>query len=584
MINLKNICGKGWYIVMGKVYLVGAGPGDPELITVKGLNHLKNCDCVVYDRLAGEELLSYTPQECEHIYVGKQPGIHYRKQEEINNILVECAGKYDKVVRLKGGDPFVFGRGGEEIEALIKAGIEYEVIPGITSAIAVPECAGIPVTHREIARSFHVITGHTKKTKTVKSETGSVMDDNYNVAGLGENVSESLDGIDFENLAKQEGTIVFLMGLSNLATIADKLMAYGKPGITPAAVISDGTTIYEKQVRGTLADIVHKVESAGLRSPAVIVIGDTADKNYRYVENSNTECECENFFEGYMNDNEETEENVSILKRDEYGNAAEASQKNIYENTQKIRVGVTATPSLYYRLHNAFSKEGIPVVSVCEMEVQPDKSGIKQLSEIIRGSVKGEELTDYSWIVFTSQNGVRLFFETFRKAQADYRNLAAVKFAVLGSGTRDTLLQYGFHADFVPSKYTIHTFCEEFAKVLKETDKILIPRAYQGSKELYEYQDKWLGESTILTIYDVNGRATRHMGRIGELTHLIFASASGVEAFMQELEKRGQKLPEHIKLICIGEITAARLSEHGRNADVIASIQDVDGLLKTIKY
>lgn len=543
---------------MGKVYLVGAGPGDPELITVKGLNHIKNCDCVIYDRLAGDELLSYTHDGCEQIYVGKQPGMHYRKQEEINNILVECAGKYDKVVRLKGGDPFVFGRGGEEIEALIRAGIEYEVIPGITSAIAVPECVGIPVTHREIARSFHVITGHTKK-------------------------SDSIDGIDFENLVKQEGTIVFLMGLSNLATIADKLMTYGKPGITPAAVISDGTTIYEKQVRGTLADIAHKVESAGLHSPAVIVIGDTADKNYRYTKYSTIEQGQDNFNERNNDGNEKSAENVSTSEWSAYRNISEASQDNVYENTQKIRVGVTATPSLYNRVQSIFSKSGIPVVPVCEMDVFPDKSGMKRLSEIIRCEVKGEELTGYSWIVFTSQNGVRLFFEAFRKEKADYRNSAEVKFAVLGSGTKNTLLQYGFHADFIPSKYTIHTFCEEFAEVLKETDKVLIPRAYQGSRELYDYQDRWLGKSTILTIYDVNGRATRHMRRIDELTHLIFASASGVEAFMQELEKKGQKLPENITVICIGEITAARLSEHGRTADMIASIQDVNGLFKAIK-
>ena len=527
-----------WVDIMGKVYLVGAGPGDPELITLKGLSIIKQSDCIIYDRLAGDELLSYAPADCRQIYVGKEPGMHYRKQDEINEILVECAGKYERVVRLKGGDPFVFGRGGEEIEALIEAGIDYEVIPGITAAIAVPECAGIPVTHRETARSFHVITGHTKVRNNASDYLNEAVcekiHDNKTVKAVAD---ETLIGIDFPNLAHQEGTLVFLMGLSNLKSIADNLMANGKPEYTPAAVISDGTTIYEKQVRGTLADIADKVKKAELSSPAVIVIGETAIWN---------------------------------------------PERNVPTDSSKIRVGVTATPSLYHRLRSTFSKAGIPVVSVCEMEVVPDQSMMNYLGEIIRGDKKGEELTTYTWIVFTSQNGVRLFFERFRRENGDYRILSAVKFAVLGSGTKNTLMQYGFHADFVPSRYTIRAFCEEFSEMLTDKDKVLIPRAQQGSEELYDYQDRWPGESTTLSIYDVKGRATRHMQRIDELTHLIFASASGVAAFMQELNKSGQTLPDNIKTVCIGEITAAKLSEYGRGADVIASIHDTEGLLMAI--
>ncbi|MBR1931544.1 MAG: bifunctional uroporphyrinogen-III C-methylase/synthase, partial [Lachnospiraceae bacterium] len=485
-------------------------------------------------------LLTYTLADCEQIYVGKEPGMHNRKQDDINEILVECSEKYERVVRLKGGDPFVFGRGGEEIEALIKAGIDYEVIPGITSAIAVPECAGIPVTHRETARSFHVITGHTKVSNNssdyLYEPVCEKIHDNKTVNAIAD---ETLTGIDFNNLAHQEGTLVFLMGLSNLKAIADNLIANGKQESTPVAVISDGTTIYEKQVRGTLIDIADKVKESKLGSPAVIVIGETAEKDYRCYTRKTTD-------------------------------------------SSKIRVGVTATPSLYQRLRSTFYKAGIPVASVCEMEVVPDQSMMDDLGEIIRGDKKGEELTTYTWIIFTSQNGVRLFFERFRRENGDYRILSTVKFAVLGSGTKNTLMQYGFHADFVPSRYTIHAFCEEFSEMLTDKDKVLIPRARQGSKELYDYQDRWPGESTILSIYDVKGCATRHMQRIDELTHLIFASASGVAAFMQELNKSGQKLPDNIKTVCIGEITAGKLSEYGRSADVVASIQDTEGLLKVI--
>ena len=552
---------------MGKVYLVGAGPGDPELITVKGLNIIKQCDCIIYDRLAGDELVSYVPAECEQIYVGKEPGMHYRKQDEINEILVECAEKHERVVRLKGGDPFVFGRGGEEVEALMMAGIEFEVIPGITSAIAVPECAGIPVTHRETARSFHVITGHTKGSNNYpdyphKSERHKTYENEL----IKHDAEESLTGIDFPNLAHQEGTLVFLMGLSNLKAIADNLIANGKPEYTPAAVISDGTTIYEMQVRGTLADIADRVKEAKLSSPAVIVIGETAEKDYRCYTGKTSESDAGHY----------EEIKGGIVEPDIWN-----SERNVPADSSKIRVGVTATPSLYHRLKSTFSNVGIPVVSVCEMEVVPDQYGMRYLGEIIRGDgdIDDKVLTDYTWIVFTSQNGVRLFFDKFLRENADYRNLSAVKFGVLGRGTENTLMQYGFHADFVPSRYTVHTLRKELMEILTEEDKILIPRAQQGSEELYE---SWPGESTILSIYDVKGHATRHIKRIDELTHLIFASASGVEAFMQELNENGMTLPQNIKTVCIGEITAAKLSERGRDADVIASIQDVDGLLKAL--
>ena len=174
----------------GMVYLIGAGPGDPGLITVKGREILRNCDAVVYDHLAAQELLEETKPGSKRIYVGKQAGCHYKSQKEINSILVELAKKGFRVVRLKGGDPFVFGRGGEEVLALKEAGIPWMIVPGVTSAVAVPECAGIPVTHRALSQSFHVITAHGK---------------------------EGEDSLDFEQLAALPGTLVFLMGLGRLS-------------------------------------------------------------------------------------------------------------------------------------------------------------------------------------------------------------------------------------------------------------------------------------------------------------------------------------------------------------------------------
>lgn len=202
----------------GRVYLVGAGCGDPELITEKGQNLLQKCEVVLYDDLAAERLLEKTKRDCEKIFVGKRYSKHSMSQQEINAILVKKAKEEKIVVRLKGGDPFVFGRGGEEILALQAEGIPYEIVSGVTSAIAVPAAAGIPVTHRKTARSFHVITGH----MAADGETA---------------LTENL-----EVLAKLEGTLVFLMGLHHLEEICDGLMEGGKNVETPAAVISKGTT------------------------------------------------------------------------------------------------------------------------------------------------------------------------------------------------------------------------------------------------------------------------------------------------------------------------------------------------------
>ena len=235
------------------VYLIGAGPGNPELITVKGLRLLQKCDAVIYDRLLSEELLSVVSENCHKIYVGKKPMSHAKKQEEINEILIQTAKQYKNVVRLKGGDPFVFGRGGEEVLALQKEKIPFALVPGVTSAVAVSELAGIPLTHRKESRSFHVFTGHTK-----------------------EGAEQS-----FSHITKQDGTSVFLMSVANIRTIADRLMEQGQDASTPVAVIFHGTMPDEKRVYGTLFDIADKVIENKITSPAVFVVGQTA--KYHFV-------------------------------------------------------------------------------------------------------------------------------------------------------------------------------------------------------------------------------------------------------------------------------------------------------------
>jgi uroporphyrinogen III methyltransferase/synthase len=228
----------------GAVYLVGGGPGDPGLITVKGLDCLRRADVVLFDRLAPRALLNETRPDAELIDVGKEPRRDRRPQDEINDLLIEKARAGKTVVRLKGGDPFVFGRGGEECQALAEAGIPYEVVPGVSSALAVPAYAGIPVTHRGVTAAFTVVAGHSRGPDSQ---------------------------IDWPSLS-HTGTLVFLMGVERLPEIAAHLIEHGRAPETPAAVIERGTTPEQVVITGTLSDIVEKARA--IQPPAVLVVGD----------------------------------------------------------------------------------------------------------------------------------------------------------------------------------------------------------------------------------------------------------------------------------------------------------------------
>ncbi|HEU5227928.1 MAG TPA: uroporphyrinogen-III C-methyltransferase [Ktedonobacteraceae bacterium] len=236
----------------GKVYLVGAGPGDAELMTVKGLRCLRAADVVVYDNLVNPALLDEAPLQAQRIFVGKKPGYHTAKQEEINALLIHYAREHCVVVRLKGGDPFVFGRGGEEALALAEADIPFEIVPGVSSAIAVPAYAGIPVTHRDYTSLVTIVTGH-------------------------EQCDGNSTGVDWETLAKLGGTLVILMGVSHFSRIAHRLLDGGLAADTPVAVIQQGTLPQQRMVKGTLVDIVERAERAAIKSPAITIIGEVVN-------------------------------------------------------------------------------------------------------------------------------------------------------------------------------------------------------------------------------------------------------------------------------------------------------------------
>ncbi|MBM7704665.1 uroporphyrinogen-III C-methyltransferase [Metabacillus iocasae] len=233
---------------MGKVYLVGAGPGDPDLITVKGLRCIQEADVILYDRLVNKKLLEHAKSDADLIYCGKLPNYHTLKQETINSFLVKYAKKGKVVTRLKGGDPFIFGRGGEEAEALVNNGVSFEVVPGITSGVAAPAYAGIPVTHRDYSASFAFVTGHRKEVED--------------------------EEIRWESLAKGVDTLAIYMGVRNLPYICEQLLRYGKSANTPIALIHWGTCETQRTVTGTLSNIVEVVQKEKIENPSMIIIGE----------------------------------------------------------------------------------------------------------------------------------------------------------------------------------------------------------------------------------------------------------------------------------------------------------------------
>lgn len=233
---------------MGKVYIVGAGPGDIDLITIKGMKCIQKSDVILYDRLVNKELLNYAKKSAKLIFCGKRPGYHAMIQERINRQLVQYAKQGKRVTRLKGGDPFVFGRGGEEAEALVDNGISFEVVPGITSGIAAPAYAGIPVTHRELSSSFAIVTGHMRAGKT--------------------------DTIHWESLAQGIDTLAIYMGVGNLPYICEQLMKHGRSDNTPVALVHWGTTAEQYTITGTLLTIVEIAKESEIKNPSMIIVGE----------------------------------------------------------------------------------------------------------------------------------------------------------------------------------------------------------------------------------------------------------------------------------------------------------------------
>ncbi|HBY98272.1 MAG TPA: uroporphyrinogen-III C-methyltransferase, partial [Chloroflexi bacterium] len=361
----------------GRVYLVGAGPGDPELVTLKGQRLLSQADVVVYDRLANPALLALAPPRAERIYVGKLPDRHTFRQDEINALLIERGQAGQTVVRLKGGDPFVFGRGGEEAEALRTAGVPFEVVPGITSAIAAPAYAGIPVTHRDESSAFAVITGHEDPTKAESA-------------------------LDYEALARV-GTLIFLMGVGRLNQITEHLVVAGMSPETPAAVVMSGTCPNQKTATGTLATIHDEAQRAGITAPAVIVVGRVAGlrETLRWFDDPTMR---------------------PLVGQRVLVTRARAQASDLVEALRALGAEVVEFPVI---------RIAAPADNFAALDravVRLDRGG---------GARDGQTGDDqpYDWVVLTSVNGVEMIWSRLRAAGKDARSLGGTRLAAIGPAT-----------------------------------------------------------------------------------------------------------------------------------------------------
>ena len=488
---------------LGKVYLVGAGPGDPGLITVRGQYLLERAEVVVYDYLASRRLLRFVPADAQFVYAGKRGGVkHVHTQEEINQMLVDFARKGKVVVRLKGGDPFIFGRGGEELETLAANNIPFEVVPGVTSATAAATYAGIPITHREYTASVAFITGHEDPTKP-----------NSN--------------IDWSKLATGAGTIVVYMGIKNLPIIVANLIDNGRSPDTPVAVVRWASTPEQRSVVGTLATIADIVKEHEIKPPALIVGGEV-------VTLRNTI----DWFE----------------KRPLFGK----------------RIIVTRTREQASELVAKLEESGASCYECSTINIKAVDS-----YEILDEEL--ERIDEYHWILFTSLNGVKYFFQRLYAKGMDARDLKGPHIAVVGKSTADLLLHYGVNADLIPPTFTGEGLAESLLDQGVEGRNILIPRAKVGREILPETLRGGGAQVTVAPVYKnvpPQGRKDELRAELqsGEVDMVTFTSSSTVRNFLTMVDAQDQeellRLLEGVKIAAIGPITAKTVTDNGLKVDI----------------
>jgi uroporphyrinogen III methyltransferase / synthase len=479
------------------VYLVGAGPGDPGLLTVRGAELLGRADVVVFDRLASPALLALAPAGAQLISAGKAPGQVDLTQDQINQVLVDHGHVADCVVRLKGGDPFVFGRGGEEAEALAAAGIPFAIVPGITSAIGAAAYAGIPVTHRGVSTHFTVVTGH-------------------------EDPAKDRSDVDWSALARAGGTLVILMGAGRIGEIARRLIEGGRAPDTPVAAVRNGTRPDQRTVRATLATVA----DAGVRAPSAIVVGEVAALDLSWFE-----------------------------------------ARPLFGRT----VVVTRAREQVSGLRTRLEEIGAEVLELPAIEISPIEFSLPDLAA-------------YEWLVFTSPNGVRAFFDDgLAPAGLDARALARVRLAAIGPGTANALGRRGLRADLVPERFVAESLLEAFPAPSAPGAGVLLARA-EVARDLLPGGLADRGYRVdVLPVYRTRAAtpdpALVQRVREGRFDAVTFTSSSTVDNFCAQVDPRPDPFP---LVVSIGPVTSATAVARGLRVDAEAESHTIDGLVATL--
>jgi len=504
----------------GVVYLVGAGPGDPGLMTARALELIASADAIFYDRLIPPGALDGARPDADLVYVGKTPGdvpqVGYPYgpgkrgtsvgQGETNGRLVEAARAGRSVVRLKGGDPFVFGRGGEEGEALREAGIEFEVVPGVTAGVAASAYAGIPVTHRDDASAVAFVTGH-------------------------EDPEKPETALDWDALAGFPGTLVFYMGVKRLADNAKALIDAGRDPDQPAAAVERGTMEGQRTVVATLATLAEAVEREGIGAPALIVVGDVVGRR----------------------------EALAWLER---------------RPLHGRRVVVTRARAQASGLAATLRGLGAEVVELPAIRIEP-RIG----SEEVRRAAG--RIGEYALICLTSPNGVRLLFEALAEAGLDARAFGGATVAAIGPGTARALEEHGITADVVPEKFVAEALVEALQRVELAGSRALVARAAEARDVLPDALNERGAEVDVVALYEtVRETPSEDAVEAAQAAdYVTFTSSSTVRNLTEAL---GDRFPGEARVVSIGPITSETAGEAGLEVAVEAERHDIDGLVAAL--
>lgn len=496
----------------GKVYLVGAGPGDIGLLTLKGLRCLQKADVIVYDFHINPQILNYVKHDAEFVYAGKRGGHHEMGQDEINRVLVDRARTGRLVCRLKGGDPFVFGRGGEEAEMLSQAGIAFEIVPGVSSVVAVPAYAGIPLTHRNYASAFAVITGSEAETKSESTTYWS-------------------------GLAKAYDTLVFLMGVKNIETIARKLIEHGKAAGTPAALIRWGTRPEQRTIVAPLGEIAGKVRDGHIRPPAIMVVGEVVALR-------------------------------ETLKWYE--------EKPLFGH--RVLITREYTPE-----YEPLAELGAEIFEFPTLRIAPPKS----FAELDRAI---ETISTYHWLVITSGNAFEYFMGRLLEKGGDIRDLKGLKICAIGSRTAEAVARYGMRVDMVPGEFSAEGLVKAFSRQGGEGLrglKVLLPRA-DKARDLFPERARSLGGFIDTpTVYRAV-RPEKHAKRLqrfmseGRISLATFTSGATFNNFLAILGEDGRTLLKDVTIAVIGPVTKKAVEKAGLKVHITPRTATISAMVEAI--